>query len=245
MAFGDVVCDIPSNDSGSLTFGHLALLSGILAVSDAKLLIQRFSSKQLNERSSKSSIRENYSDYGIKDTGCVSMNSSNSIPGNYCGDFLLSWLHRNICQMSHLAGSQYQAFKQLSLFFSKAMKYLREIHAQTNQRLFGPRGDILKSTLDLIWTHLDSPVDGVNECVLDIFKSCLSLAEAELALIDDESGPEKPLSGASELDCLVGELLGVLLKMSWEVRGRHNLVAVLICFTDMMLVSILCIFLSN
>ncbi len=33
----------------------------------------------------------------------------------------------------------------------------------------------MRSTLDLIWTQLDSPVDGVSECVMHVHRMMLGL----------------------------------------------------------------------
>ena len=33
----------------------------------------------------------------------------------------------------------------------------------------------MRATLDLVWSHMDSPVDGVSECIMHVYKTMLAL----------------------------------------------------------------------
>ena len=132
--------------------------------------------------------------------------------------------------------------------------------------------------MHLVWTHLDSPVDGVNDTVMAIFKTLLvnltkesgpwqqnvHLKDAENDKKDhaakSDFGESKAISSESttnkvsectkcenieakegSLDDNVSEVLTEMktkaLQMSWQVKGKHELLAALLPYMDVQQVS--------
>ena len=228
VTFGSIVLMIDPVINKAVTFGHLSLLSGILSTCDARMLTQNEAITESVQIShdvfTDSNCKHNPATVDLK-SGVENMPELE--PSHHAEEMLVVWLHTQLCHMSVLSASQYQVFRLLVQFYSKLSKMFDEICGLIQTRIFERKGIIMTQVLDLLWTHLDSPVDGVSECVLDIFQSCLTLAQLEARQHLNTDG----------FDCLVKELLAVLLKMRWDVRGRHNLLSVLLAFTDVNSVS--------
>ena len=120
-------------------------------------------------------------------------------------------------------------------------------------------------TLDLVWTHLDSPVEGINELVIESFDLMLKLhIEEEREDISKTTRVDGELfetdnngdqSATSELDAagggqrkrkdsqsfiqseLLDDVLRQSLTISWTIKGKHNLVATLLPHIDVVTVS--------
>ena len=235
MKFGSTMITLKPVPDKVLTFGQLSLLNGILATCDAKMLIQVAPVSELLQR--QQDVVNNsgsWENFPAGDRKCSEKNISELKPAAWEGEILLLWLHRQLCQMSLLTASQYQVFRLLLQYYSKLTKLFNQISSLIDIRIFDLNSSILKQLLDLLWTHLDSPVEGVGECVLDIFRSSLTLAQIE----HRHHFSSEMSRDMDEFEQLINELLVTLLKMSWQVRGRHNLLSVVLTFTDIKSVSV-------
>ena len=127
-----------------------------------------------------------------------------------------SWTFAHIerfCRGPH----QYHAFQLLLVWFKK----VTTTPATTTAAMFQPRSTIARRTVDIIFTHLDSPVDGVNAVVMETTERLLVLSKMEreeMSCDDDE-----------RLEC---EMLNKCLQLSWLVKGKHGLLAVVLNHLD-------------
>ena len=108
--------------------------------------------------------------------------------------------------------------------------------------------------MHLVWTHLDSPVDGVNETVMEVFKILLTCVKAEqnsfkktIGLEDGDNVGDNALeqkkSEDNEIDVgqLIVEIKTKAMQMSWQVKGKHELLAALLPHMDIQEVQRLCL----
>ena len=93
-------------------------------------------------------------------------------------------------------------------------------------------------TMRLIWTHLDSPVDGVNDIVMDVFKSLLSVMKDETVLHESCLGAERTPAIITSFDEFLQHTLDVALQLSWHIKGKSRLLATVLAYLDVKQVRI-------
>ena len=82
-------------------------------------------------------------------------------------------------------------------------------------RCFDEDSFILKETLSLIWVNLESPIEGVRECIWDIFQDLLHLQKL---------GNQK----TDTVSMLPIRITEDIVKLNWQVKGRYRLASLLI-----------------
>ena len=131
-------------------------------------------------------------------------------------ELLILLIFPQICQFCQ-AHSQYYSYQLLSQWYRKARNILEMIHAtpKRKRKLSARRSNFTLSTLQILWNNLDSPVDGVPNCIQDIFASYLGIIQAERRLFKDQE---------NYLDDLVAKLVNT----SLHAKGKYRLLATLI-----------------
>lgn len=202
----------------SLSFGHLSLLNGMMSRADAGFL-------------------------------CTSINPSTPSP-------LFAWVLTSISHVLQLSQHHFHSFQLLLQWFTKISRLLPQFHDSHNTYVFAGNDHLVNCALNIIWGHLDSPVEGVNECIASCFKSLLAICKEEhfkvscwlmhvilpvcislpYALYLFKKLPwffhlqhDDPIVG--NLSC---DLLGRVLSMSWQVKGKHILLS---CLLDHCLIA--------
>ena len=89
------------------------------------------------------------------------------------------------------------------------------------------REKIEKQSLDLIWLHWDSPVEGVSDTVADIFHIMCQMWHVERGLGDQDE------------NALPQRLHQKLISLPWYVKGKYKLIGSLLQFLEFKNVSIL------
>ena len=144
-----------------------------------------------------------------------------------CGA-LNMWLFEVTCDLCANSEHQFHAFSTLQLWFHKMSALLGDMVGVG--LTFRSDGHVSGRTLQLVWTHLDSPVDGVNDCVIDVLKALIKLQqeEGDLRGKDGETFPAK--GGLEEQDSgsVVDLILPQVVNLPWNVRGRYGLLTVLL-----------------
>ena len=148
---------------------------------------------------------------------------------------LLTYIFTKACDLCYLTDCQYHSFKLLYQWFQRTAKHLKQIvKHQPTIPLFGNEDCMfVTKSLKVLWTHLDSPVDGVNESVMEIFKLLLNLQSQEQAVRDELMpqcvGQADDLQKSTYSTVPLAEcLLPKVLAMSWKVKGKQIMLASLI-----------------
>lgn len=144
---------------------------------------------------------------------------------DHSGQALNMWLFDVTCDLCTHSEHQFHAFSTLKQWFQKMGALLADMvsHGLT----FRSDGHVTKQTLQLVWTHLDSPVDGVNECVIDVLKGLIQLQQEEEGLKGEEQ-KEVRVTEEVEQGSVVGLILPQVVNLPWNVRGRYALLTVLL-----------------
>ena len=174
-----------------VSFGHMALLNGVVCCSSATLFAQP--------------IQED--------------------------EQFAAWLFDKICELCHVTQFQYHSFRLLLQWFGKAQQSLGCIIAKNSFFTSQTESNVRTKSMQLVWTHLDSPVDGVNEIVIDVFKVLLKILRQEEGLLS-QSQEEK-----FTVEKFIEETKSLSLQMSWNIKGKHYILASIITEVDVVKVS--------
>lgn len=140
------------------------------------------------------------------------------------------WLFDVIFDLCTSSDHQFHAFSTLKLWFHHMGTRLADMVGEVLK--FCCDGHVVKRTLQLVWTHVDSPVDGVNECVIDVLKGLIKLQQDEVGL-KREDGAEMEVDQGS----IVALILPQVVTLPWNVRGKYSLLTVLLLHLDLDQVS--------
>ncbi|KAI0220416.1 Thyroid adenoma-associated protein [Lamellibrachia satsuma] len=136
------------------------------------------------------------------------------------------WLFDVIFDLCTSSDHQFHAFSTLKLWFHHMGTRLADMVGEVLK--FCCDGHVVKRTLQLVWTHVDSPVDGVNECVIDVLKGLIKLQQDEVGL-KREDGAEMEVDQGS----IVALILPQVVTLPWNVRGKYSLLTVLLLHLDL------------
>ena len=145
------------------------------------------------------------------------------------------WLFEVTCDFCANSEHQFHAFSTLQLWFHKMGALLGDMVGRG--LTFRSDGRVTDRTLQLVWTHLDSPVDGVNDCVIDMLKALIKLQQEEGDL-RGKDGEMFPASKEQDPGSVVALILPQVVNLPWNVRGRYGLLAVLLPHLNMDQVSV-------
>ena len=190
--------------SHQLTFGHLALINGIICCAGENVLNQP-----------------------LRITNSPSLGV---------------WMYQKIHLLCSTSDFQFHGFKILVVWF-RAMSVtskqgiIKLFHTHHKEQC-----ELKDQILSLIWTHLDSHVEGVNENVIESFEIMLSIWHRE---ITTPLHLEEPPSAEGLLDnkhsSWLNSLVSQILQVSWQVKGKYNLLATVVKYMDFDQVSVLAI----
>ena len=127
------------------------------------------------------------------------------------------WLFHEIISQCKCGLWQYHTFGSLQLWYKKVLKSKNYVTGDFAENMFKQDIGITESTFQLIWTHMDNPIDGVSEIVFSIYRLFLSL-------YCDNPSPKVPNKTVPFLE----KILDNLLQMSWHVKGKHLLIATML-----------------
>ena len=124
------------------------------------------------------------------------------------------WCFTLITALCDATGEEFHSFKLLVQWFRRVRATSLDVP---------PAAAVAPTTLRLVWTHLDSPVEGVNECALEAFQ----------LLLESDATPrdgvrENGDGSARSQRTLPGAVLGKVLQLPWHVKGKHSLLAALL-----------------
>ena len=151
------------------------------------------------------------------------------------------WLFEVTCDLCVNSEHQFHAFSTLQLWFHKTGALLGDVVGRG--LTFRSDGHVTGRTLQLVWTHLDSPADGVNDCVIDVLKTLIKLQqeEGDLRGKDGESFPAPremfPAPREHDQGSVVALILPQVVNLPWNVRGRYGLLTILLPHLNMDQVS--------
>lgn len=116
---------------------------------------------------------------------------------------------------------QYHSFNTLHIWYNRYLRLLPELYMQkcpgfTQEN----REKIEKQSLDLIWLHWDSPVEGVSDTVADIFHIMCQMWHVERGLGDQDE------------NALPQRLHQKLVSLPWYVKGKYKLIGSLLQFLE-------------
>lgn len=116
---------------------------------------------------------------------------------------------------------QYHSFNTLHIWYNRFLRILPELYMQkcpgfTQEN----REKIEKQSLDLIWLHWDSPVEGVSDTVADIFHIMCQMWHVERGLGDQDE------------NALPQRLHQKLISLPWYVKGKYKLIGSLLQFLE-------------
>ncbi len=131
---------------------------------------------------------------------------------------MFQWMFSVICDLCK-GQHQYHAFQLIVQWYRKVADILDQVEAN-----FNSQSAIVKSTMEVVWTNLDSPVEGVNAAVMEVFDLLLSICEIQKSVSQIHIGEDKNLPCADMVDAIMEQVL----HMSWHVKGKHRLVATLL-----------------
>ena len=155
---------------------------------------------------------------------------------DHSGRTLTLWLFDASCDLCTNSEHQFHAFSTLKQWFQKMGAMLSDMVRQG--LTFRNDGHVTKRSLQLVWTHLDSPVDGVNDCVVDVLKGLIQLQEEEEEeVLKREGGEELRATEEDEQGSVVGLILPQVVNLPWNVRGRYALLTVLLPYVQLDQVS--------
>ena len=150
-----------------------------------------------------------------------------------CGDNLcvIDWLFSHIARLCY-GVQQYQAFQLLLQWYNKVSVYRSS--SKCDALFKSTLTPVVKDTMTLVWTNLDSPVEGVNQLVIEIFSNLINCLKHS-----PDHGTSKDLSkddhSSGDLDqrndpCqdLVRDVLAQTSNMSWHVKGKHRITGAVI-----------------
>ena len=190
-----VVCEAVAGASlhtaDHLTFGHLALLNGLLSSASLQVLCQ-------------TTPREHLPTSATEDVASPPVLR------------LLAWLFLSVCDMTKLSQHHFHTFQLMAQWFARLSKLLPQVHALTGAAVFPRGGPLLRRALEVVWSHLDSPVEGVNEFVMACFRSLLRVVNDE-----EEEKEDLELVGTCYYT-LLHSLILQLLQPLWRIA--HSVV---------------------
>lgn len=198
LNIGAVHIQVSSSSVGMhCSFGHMALISGIVSCCTPTLLAQL-------------------------------------VPDS---TVFATWLYEEIISLCSVTQFQYHSFRVLLQWFKKSSRSPNAIAAASTESVyFLATGDssISQTTMRLIWTHLDSPVDGVNDIVMDIFKSLLSAMREEEVVLSESclEASIKQQAPNDSFEAFLQQTLDAALQLSWHIKGKHRLLAALVAYLD-------------
>lgn len=143
---------------------------------------------------------------------------------------LVSWIFDKLCEECS-SSHQYHAFQMLLQWYERVGTLL----GKTDIVQWLKNAEVKEQTVQLVWTHLDSPVDGVNEFVVDIFRNFLKLRHdinCCACLVKDGKNTSTVVDISVNHFMLVEPFINNLSSMSWTVKGKHKLLAVLLDYAD-------------
>ena len=132
---------------------------------------------------------------------------------------------------SHIGnGYDYQVFKLLSTWYQRVIKFV----ALTEMRshfvdIFEKPEVFYNSMLETIWTNIDSPCEGVHDYVIQIFCSIIKL----ISILCENT------------NVTYHKIYDYIMGMSWTLKGKTSLLAILVQNAGMNLVSRASIYYSN
>lgn len=221
MAIGDVCLKAPAGQD--LAFAKVAFLNGMMACCKEDMLLHTIEESDCatcqEVHSNDSSLAgltsqaPSHGDHHQQEDRQHSQGYHKSQRSQPCGKgdhisfhgdqkTIASWMFERIamlCESQH----QYHAFQLLLQWYNKL--------AHISNPYLYCSSPMVKATLGLVWTQLDSPVEGVNQATMQVFDLLLQ------ALMSDPS-----------YDSFVHDIMDDVMTMSWHVKGKHRLISVLI-----------------
>ena len=193
----------PTRTTGTL--GQLTLVSGMLACAKFETLTRPIS---MDMDLSKPHGHE------IHQSDCSLASCDEQTVQSYCS-LMYPWLFGCICDFCS-SEHQYHGFKVLLQWFQKFSKM---IHTFTKREsLFIETCLLTKRTLQILWTNLDSPVVGVNESVLDVFRIFMDMYVKQKSNTVDFKDKGQ---------CILESVVVQTMTLTWHVKGKHGLLTVL------------------
>ncbi|XP_013394296.1 thyroid adenoma-associated protein homolog [Lingula anatina] len=127
----------------------------------------------------------------------------------------IEYLFVQLCGMSE-GQNLYHLFQVLNVWYSVAFRLLAKHGSELHVRLFAEESQVVQKTLDLIWKHWDSPVDGVSERASAVFSTMIQLHVSECRYHDEDDS------------VFLSKMLSQLMEMSWQMKGKYRLLSSLI-----------------
>ncbi|GAB1597484.1 thyroid adenoma-associated protein homolog [Argonauta hians] len=113
----------------------------------------------------------------------------------------------------------YHSFNLLHIWYSRYLRLLPNLYIQNSPGFSQHNREIIeKQSLELIWLHWDSPVEGVSDTVSNIFHIMCQIWHVERS------------SGSNDGNALLQELLHKLIALPWYVKGKYKMMASLLQF---------------
>lgn len=152
---------------------------------------------------------------------------------------MVEWLFHIVVRLCNIPEHQYHSFKLLTSWYQRLTKCFPQLRDHTGRMLFKKNSLIVEKTLALVWTHLDSPVEGVNDSIMEAFRILLELNSLEKSLVNPTESEtvaksEKELKAEGDFP---QEVLTRALTLPWTLKGKHCLIALLVKYTDCTQVS--------
>ncbi|XP_014778953.1 thyroid adenoma-associated protein homolog [Octopus bimaculoides] len=134
---------------------------------------------------------------------------------------LIMRLFFTIYKMCKTISLDYHSFNLLHIWYSRYLRLLPELYIKNSSGFSQENREKLESqSLELIWLHWDSPVEGVSETVSNIFHIMCQIWHVERSL------------GSQDGNALPQKLLQRLITLPWYVKGKYKLMSSLLQFLE-------------
>ena len=90
-------------------------------------------------------------------------------------DFMVTWLFCVISDLCEVPEHQHHSFHLLTIWYQRVSKCFPQLHPEIKTSLFGKNSPLVSKTLNFVWTHLESPVEGINESIMEVFRTMVKL----------------------------------------------------------------------